>query len=219
MSLSDLYLLLAIEDEETRESLVVEAKQNNTTIRSVHEKRKAATAKDMNVTPRTPVSYRMELLKDGICSWVYSDDGIKFSRAGQHEPSRGRKSVESTTEDPEILDKVRKAFPGFAYHWSPQYDDADSHSQNGNGEQPTGNTEPSPKDAEEPERPKITEHHWKLYRARKIRERILKVLESMHMDGLDVDVAADFHLLRIMVYEDLGRKEKQLERDERANRA
>ena len=158
-NLSDLYLLLRIEDEETRESLVVEAKQTNTTVRNVHEKRKAAAAKDMNVTPteaRTSISY---------------------------------------------------ADPAPA---------AGNHLQD--GDQSIGSTESSPKDTDEPELPKITEHHWKLYRTRKIRERILNVLGSMHMGrGLDVEVAADLHLLRIMVYEDLGRKEKQLEREERTD--
>jgi hypothetical protein len=143
-NVSDLYLLLGIEDEETRQSLVIEAKQANTTVRDVQEKRKAAAAKDMNVTPSNATVQR----------------------------------------SPDITQ---------------------------------GATEPSPEDTDEQE-PAITEHHWKLYRAKKIRERVISVLGSMHMDGLDVDVAADLRLLRTMVYEDLGRKVKQLEREERAEK-
>jgi hypothetical protein len=149
-NVSDLYPLMGIEDQETRESLVVEAKQNNTTVRNVHEKRKAA-AKDINVpsteSPR-PVSRRVDL-----------------------------------------------------------------GSQNSNSEQGT-------KDTDKPDLPKITDHHWKLYKSRNVRERILKVLESMHIGGgLDADVPEDLDLLRTMVSEDLGRKVKKLQREERASRS
>jgi hypothetical protein len=153
-NLSDLYLLLRIEDEETQASLIVEAKQTGTTVRDIHARR--AAAKNINVTPP------------------------------ETQPSNATVQRSSgTSEQPERL---------------------------------AGSTEPPPEDPDQPELPRITEHHWKLYRSRKIRERILYVLRSMHMGGgLDADVPEDLHLLRTMVYEDLGRKEKQLEREERAN--
>ena len=180
-SLSDLYFLLGIEHEDTRESLVAESKRTGKSVRAVNAGRMA------------------DLKQKAIKKLCDTDISMPNGEPKKWVDLAKGDTVEAIVQDARRLRELSSS--GAAPKDSFNGAITNSATEPNNAE--------SPRD-QSPAEEVVTKEMWKIWRNQKIRESILNALGRMQK-VLDTDKANDLDILRYMVDVDLRRVINKLE--------